>query len=72
MIQADDITLGCRCTECGERCTACLGTNSVISRDKLKDLENDPRFMLNPFNAADMDDEEDYFSGYDGFEDYSD
>ncbi len=72
MIQADDLTLGCRCTECGERCTACLGTNTVVSREDLKKLEFQPRFMINPFEPAEEDCEYDRFSGYDGFEDYSD
>ena len=35
MIQADDITLGCKCPNCFNRCTACLGTNTVIDRDAL-------------------------------------
>lgn len=44
MIQADDLTLGCICPNCGERCTACLGTNTVISKEKFKELKNDSRF----------------------------
>ena len=36
MIQADDMTLGCICPECSSRCTACLGTNSMLSKDDLK------------------------------------
>ena len=28
----------CVCPECGHRCSACLGTDTVVSRDKLKDL----------------------------------
>ena len=42
MIQSDDSHLGCVCPECGARCTACLGTDSVISKDALKDLKNNP------------------------------
>ena len=29
----------CVCPECGHRCSACLGTNTVVSREKLKDLK---------------------------------
>lgn len=28
----------CVCPECGCRCSACLGTDTVVSREKLKDL----------------------------------
>ena len=38
MIQADDLTLGCVCPECGERCTACLGTDTVLSPEQIRDL----------------------------------
>lgn len=38
MIQADDLTLGCVCPQCGERCTACLGTNSVLSAEQIRSL----------------------------------
>ena len=73
MIQADDLTLGCKCPNCFNRCTACLGTNTVISREDLKKLENDPRVLFDPFKrGADEPDEEGAFSGEDGFEDYRD
>ncbi len=38
MIQADDLTLGCVCPSCGARCTACLGTNSVLSSEQIRRL----------------------------------
>ena len=44
MIQANDLNLGCRCPNCGERCTACLGTDTLISKENLKNLEQNPRF----------------------------
>lgn len=73
MIQADDLTLGCKCPNCFNRCTACLGTNTVISREDLKKLENDPRVLFDPFKrGADEPEDEDFFSNDDGFEDYSD
>ncbi len=44
MIQADSSVLGCVCPDCGNRCRDCLGTDTVVSRDHLRDLMNDPRF----------------------------
>ena len=29
----------CVCPECGHRCSACLGTDTVVSREGLKDLK---------------------------------
>jgi len=37
MAQSEGIELGCVCPECGARCKMCLGTNSVISRDELRE-----------------------------------
>ena len=37
MIHADDAE-ACVCPECGHRCSACLGTNTVVSREQLKNL----------------------------------
>ena len=37
MIHADDAE-ACVCPECGHRCSACLGTNTVVSREQLKKL----------------------------------
>ncbi len=42
MVHAESFDLGCVCPECGYRCKACLGTNSVVSRDALKRLKDDP------------------------------
>jgi len=39
MVQADDLTLGCVCPDCLSRCTACLGTNTVLSPEELKAKE---------------------------------
>jgi len=52
MIQAESDILGCVCPECGYRCTDCLGTNTVVPRDALKDLASDPRFLPENFEAA--------------------
>lgn len=45
MDQSEGLELGCVCPECGYRCKACLGTNSVVSREDLKKLGKDPRFL---------------------------
>ena len=42
MSQSDDSHLGCVCPECGNRCTACLGTDSVMSRDSIRAMRDDP------------------------------
>ncbi|MBR4434660.1 MAG: hypothetical protein IKS90_01010 [Clostridia bacterium] len=42
MAQSEDSHLGCVCPECGKRCTACLGTNSLMSRDAVARLKTDP------------------------------
>ena len=39
MIQSEGMRLGCVCPNCGTRCTDCLGTNTVISREALKELK---------------------------------
>ena len=44
MIQAESDYLGCVCPDCGTRCRDCLGTDTVVSRERLKDLSLDPRF----------------------------
>ncbi len=35
MIQSESGQTGCVCPECGYRCHACMGTNTVISREDL-------------------------------------
>ena len=40
MIQAESDHLGCVCPECGYRCNACLGTNSIITREQLAALKD--------------------------------
>ena len=54
MIQPDDLILGCVCPDCGERCTACLGTNSVVSREMLKNLASDPAFLNEIFGEPEI------------------
>ena len=50
MIQAESDRLGCVCPECGYRCNDCLGTDTVVPRSRLSELEKDPRFS--PENLA--------------------
>ena len=42
MVQAEDGKLGCICPECFNRCRDCLGTDSVMSREELKQLKDNP------------------------------
>ena len=49
MVHSESMTLGCVCPECGNRCTACLGTNTVISREALKKLADNPAFLSSLF-----------------------
>ncbi len=44
MIQAEGIPIRCVCSDCGAQCNACMGTNTVITREQLDQLKNDPRF----------------------------
>ena len=38
MIQSEGLDVGCVCPECLFRCRACMGTNTVVSRENLKHL----------------------------------
>ena len=42
MVQAEDGRLGCICPECFNRCRDCLGTDSVMTKEQLEELKNDP------------------------------
>ena len=44
MTQTESERLGCICPDCGYRCSDCLGTNTVVSREALRALAFDPRF----------------------------
>ncbi len=66
MAQSEGLELGCVCPSCGYRCKACLGTNSVVSRDALKGLANNEMLMRDilssfddPDAPADIDDSPD-------------
>ena len=53
MVQSEGLELGCVCPNCGYRCKACLGTDSVVSRDGLKRLADDARLMADILSAFD-------------------
>ena len=38
MIQSESLNLACVCPQCLFRCSACMGTNTVVSREALKNL----------------------------------
>ena len=44
MVQSESAALGCVCPVCGYRCTDCLGTDTVVPRDRVAALAADPRF----------------------------
>ena len=53
MNQSEGLELGCVCPECGYRCKACLGTDSVISRDSLKGIADNPTIMRDIMTSFD-------------------
>lgn len=57
MNQSEGLELGCVCPNCGYRCKACLGTDSVVSREGLKDLVFNTQLMQDIFTAFDDPDE---------------
>ncbi len=40
MIQSETEGQACVCPDCGYRCNACLGTNSIITREQLAALKD--------------------------------
>lgn len=40
MIQSESLQIACVCPDCGMRCNACMGTNSVISREDLLKMKS--------------------------------
>ena len=56
MVHSESTHLGCVCPDCGSRCKACLGTNTVITRETLSQLKNVAWFT--PVFEAPLNDEE--------------
>ena len=46
MVHSESMTLGCVCPECGRRCTDCLGTGTLLSREDFKKLAQDLSFAM--------------------------
>ena len=46
MVHSESLTLGCVCPGCGRRCTDCLGTGTLLSKDDFKKLAQDPNFAM--------------------------
>ncbi len=59
MVHSEGLKMGCVCPDCGTRCTDCLGTNTLLSREQLLSLKNDPVFQAEYIAAAEEDREED-------------
>ena len=54
--------LCCCCPDCGYRCNDCLGTDTIVSRDQLKNLAFDPRFSPESLAASfEQEDDEEWF-----------
>ncbi|MBQ7868529.1 MAG: hypothetical protein IJ354_10355 [Clostridia bacterium] len=47
MIQSETEHQACVCPHCGYRCNACLGTNTVITREQLAQLKDVEWFTPN-------------------------
>jgi len=60
MVQAESSHLGCVCPECGYRCNDCLGTDTVVSRERLTSLASDPRFFPENLSASFEEEAEDW------------
>ena len=76
MNQSEGLELGCVCPNCGYRCKACLGTNSVIDRESLKNIQNNPVIMQDLIDSfEDFEEEPDpdleFYRGFDPYEDHS-
>ena len=68
MIQAESDRLGCVCPDCGYRCRDCLGTDTVVSRERLRELAFDPRFDPDNLAASFEDTEDDEWFDNGGYE----
>lgn len=53
MVHSEGLELGCVCPQCGYRCKACLGTDSVVSRDGLKGIASNPAILRDIMTSFD-------------------
>lgn len=69
MIQSETEHQACVCPECGYRCNACLGTNSIITKEQLAALKDVEWFTpvfdrpLNDEEAEEQEAKDDPFGG---------
>ena len=52
MIQSESLDLGCVCPDCLYRCRACMGTNTVVSREDLKNIVFVDRTVPQDYESA--------------------
>lgn len=52
MTQSEGFNISCICAECGYKCNACLGTNTVISKDDINKLKGDLFFEAEFINRS--------------------
>lgn len=52
MVHSESAELGCVCPDCRARCKACLGTNTVMSRDALRHLKDNPMMISQIFTET--------------------
>ncbi len=57
MVQSEGLELGCVCPQCGYRCKACLGTDSVVGREALGALKDNALLMQEIFTSFDGEDD---------------
>ena len=59
MAQSEGLEKGCVCPQCGVRCKQCLGTDSVVSRENLREaalkIINDARLQERTNDEYDAD-----------------
>ena len=53
MVHSEGLELGCVCPQCGYRCKACLGTDTVVGRDALKGLKDNALLMRDILESFD-------------------
>ncbi|WP_066645584.1 hypothetical protein [Christensenella timonensis] len=56
MAHAEDMKMGCVCPACKARCSACLGTNTLLSKEDLHALKGDPFFESRFLDGENPDD----------------
>ena len=65
MVHSESFGLGCVCPACGQRCKQCLGTDTVVSKDALKEAAKNMSFEAISFTKP----EEDNLCGRESYED---